>query len=529
MKRIEPGIPMNFQRLTAIALGAIYWIGSSGEALAEDSLSVDDRINQFITPITQPIADVIFWGPTINGTVLPLIVVWLAAGAIFFTFYMRFINIRGFRQSLRIVSGRYDNPDDPGEVTHFQALTAALSGTVGLGNIAGVAIAISIGGPGATFWMILMGLFGMASKFVECTLGLKYRQIDENGVVSGGPMYYLSRGLAEHGFPRLGRVLAVMAAIICIGGSLGSGTLFQTNQATAQVMNVVSGLSGGEIFAGSQWIFGLLIAIAAGAVVLGGIHSIVRVTVRLVPFMAILYVGTALVIIATHVSGIPDAISAIITGAFSPEGAAGGFIGVLVQGVRRAAFSNEAGIGSASIAHAAAKTTEPVAEGLVALMEPFLDTVVICTMTALVIILTGQHLNPGEVSGITLTSNAFATVFTWFPYLLSVAAVAFAFSTSITWYYYGQRATVYLFGDSVIADHAYKTGFILTIIIGSGMQLSAVINFADAMILGMAIPNMVGLYIMAPEVRRMLKSYMQRVASGEIRPYKELAAQPAAS
>lgn len=520
---------MNFRQIAAIALGAIYCFGSSGSAFAEDNISFDERINQFITPITQPIADAVFWGPTINGTILPLLVVWLMAGAIFFTFYMRFINIRGFRQSLRIVSGRYDNPDDPGEITHFQALTAALSGTVGLGNIAGVAIAISIGGPGATFWMILAGLFGMASKFVECTLGLKYRRIDENGVVSGGPMYYLSQGMAEHGFPKLGRILAILAAILCIGGSLGSGSLFQTNQATEQVMNVVSSLAGGEIFAGSQWFFGLIIAIAAGAVVLGGIHSIVKVTVRLVPFMAILYVSTALVIIVTHASGIPDAISAIITGAISPEGAAGGFIGVLVQGVKRAAFSNEAGIGSASIAHAAAKTKEPVAEGLVALLEPFIDTVVVCTMTALVIILTGQHLNPGEASGITLTSNAFATVFTWFPYLLSVAAVLFAFSTSITWFYYGQRATVYLFGNSLFADHAYKTGFILTIIIGSGMQLTAVISFADAMILGMAIPNMVGLYVMAPEVRRMLKSYMQRVASGEIRPYRELADQPATS
>lgn len=511
----------------SLALAPLAGASALAAAQDQDALSIDQRINALITPITQPIADGIFWGPTVNGTILPLLVVWLMAGAVFFTFYMRFINIRGFRQSLRIVSGRYDNPDDPGEVTHFQALTAALSGTVGLGNIAGVAIAISIGGPGATFWMILAGLFGMTSKFVECTLGLKYREIDENGVVSGGPMYYLSRGLAERGFPRVGRVLAVSAAVICIGGSLGSGSLFQTNQATQQVMNVVSGLSGGEIFAGSQWFFGLLIAIVATAVVVGGIHSIVRVTQRLVPVMAILYVGTALVVIASHASGIPAAMGAIITGAFSPEGVTGGFVGVLVQGFRRASFSNEAGIGSAAIAHAAAKTTEPVAEGLVALMEPFVDTVVICTITALVIILTGQHLDPGGASGITLTSNAFATVFAWFPYLLSVAAVLFAFSTSITWFYYGQRATVYLCGNSVLADRAYKAGFVATIIAGSGMQLNAVINFADAMVLGMAFPNMVGLYVMAPEVKRMLKSYLERVESGEIRPYKELADQPA--
>ena len=522
---------MNFRHIAARALGVITFPGAMltavAPALAQDGASIDDRINQIITPFTQPIADGVFWGPTVNGAILPLLVVWLMAGAVFFTVYMRFINIRGFRQSLKIVSGRYDNPNDPGEVTHFQALTAALSGTVGLGNIAGVAIAISIGGPGATFWMILAGLFGMTTKFVECTLGLKYREIDENGVVSGGPMYYLSRGLAAHGFPRLGRVLAIMAAILCIGGSLGSGSLFQTNQATQQVMNVVASLSGGEVFAGSQWFFGLLIAIAAAAVVVGGIHSIARVTARLVPFMGLLYVSSALVIIATHASGIPDAVGAIISGAISPEGITGGFVGVLVQGFRRAAFSNEAGIGSAAIAHAAAKTTEPVAEGLVALLEPFIDTVVVCTMTALVIILTGQHLNPGSAGGITLTSNAFATVFTWFPYLLSVAAVLFAFSTSITWYYYGQRSAVYLFGNSAMVERIYKSAFLLTIVAGSGMQLTAVMDFADAMVLGMAFPNMVGLYIMAPEVKRMLKSYMERVASGEIRPYIGPTGQPA--
>ncbi|GAK33778.1 sodium/alanine symporter AgcS [alpha proteobacterium Q-1] len=476
-----------------------------------------------------PLASGLFVKALDNGAIgIPFIVLWLLIGAIFFTFKMRFINLRGFVQSFRIVSGKYDNPKDPGEVTHFQALTAALSGTVGLGNIAGVAIAISIGGPGATFWMILAGLFGMTSKFVECTLGVKYRKIDENGVVSGGPMYYLSRGLEKRGMGGLGRVLAVMFAILCIGGAFGAGNMFQVNQSSQQFMDVmVPALFGPDSFmSGKTWIIGLIYAGAVGLVIIGGIRSITRVTERLVPMMGILYVTSALIILAMNIGHIPSAFGAIIAGAFAPIGIAGGFVGVLVQGLRRASFSNEAGVGSAAIAHSAAKTKEPVAEGLVALLEPFIDTVVICTMTALVIIITDMHLEAEISDGIALTSAAFASVFDWFPYVLSIAVLLFAFSTSITWYYYGERSFVYLLGgNKKLPITIFKLVFLSVLVIGSSMQLTSVMDFADAMILGMALPNIIGLYILSSEVKRMLEDYLARVRSGDLPTNAERAAQ----
>jgi len=457
---------------------------------------------------------------------MPFIVIWLFVGATFFTLFMRFINFRGFFQAIRIAKGTYDNPNDPGEVTHFQALTAAVSGTVGLGNIAGVAIAITIGGPGATFWMILVGLLGMTSKFVECTLGLHYRQFDENGVVTGGPMRYLQVGLAEHGRPKLGRFLSVLFCILCIGGAFGAGNMFQVNQSSTQVLNVLVPLTGGEesFLSGKPWIVGALYSVVVGMVIIGGIRSITRVTEFLVPIMAAVYLTAALIVLGGHIADIPAAFAAILSGAFSPEGVTGGFIGVLVQGMRRAAFSNEAGVGSASIAHAAAKTKEPVAEGMVALLEPFIDTVVICTVTALVIIVTGMHTDAGGRDGIALTSAAFATVIDWFPYILSIAVVMFAFSTSITWFYYGHRSFLYLVGNKPTADLMFKVTYLMVLIVGSSMTLTAVMDFADAMILGMAFPNMIGLYILAPKVKAMLDSYNKRLKSGEIKRY---AAEPA--
>ncbi len=452
----------------------------------------------------------------------PFIVLWLLVGAVFFTLRMKFINFRGFRHAIEVAMGKYDDPEDPGEVTHFQALTAALSGTVGLGNIAGVAIAISIGGPGATFWMILAGLFGMTSKFTECTLGVKYRSIGADGVVSGGPMYYLSRGLAKRGLGGLGRVLAVLFALLCIGGSFGAGNMFQVNQSTQQFMDVmVPWLFGaGSFMEGKPWIVGAIYAVFVGMVIIGGIRSITRVTERLVPLMAFIYVSAALVILGSNLEHIPAAFSAIFTGAFLPQGVAGGIVGVLVQGMRRASFSNEAGVGSAAIAHSAVKTTEPVSEGMVALLEPFIDTVVICTMTALVIVITDMHHQAGLADGIALTSAAFATVIDWFPIVLSVAVLLFAFSTTITWYYYGERSFLYLVGtDKKRAELAFKLFFLAIVIVGSSMQLTSVMDFADAMILAMAFPNMIGLYIMAGEVKSMLDSYRARIASGEIQPY----------
>jgi AGCS family alanine or glycine:cation symporter len=444
---------------------------------------------------------------------VPIVVVWLVFGAIYFTLKMNFINFRGFKHAIELVKGDYDDPNDKGEVSHFQALTTALSATVGLGNIAGVAIAISIGGPGATFWMIAAGLLGMSAKFVECTLGVKYRQVSESGEVSGGPMYYLRDGLAKYKMAGLGKVLAVVFAVLCIGGSFGGGNMFQANQAYAQVAGQFPAL------AGNGPMFGLILAILVGTVIIGGIKSIANVTEKIVPFMAVLYVGAALIIILLNITEVGNVFALIFKGAFAPAAGFGGIIGVLIQGFRRAAFSNEAGVGSASIAHAAAKTNEPVSEGIVSLLEPFIDTVVICTMTALVLIITGFHDVQG-VEGAQMTSQAFGSVFSWFPYLLVVAIFLFAFSTMISWSYYGLKSWEYLFGKSKLSEYTYKLLFLVCIIIGSSVSLGAVIDFSDMMILAMAFPNILGLLILSKEVKFDLNSYFSRLKSGEIKKYK---------
>jgi AGCS family alanine or glycine:cation symporter len=479
-----------------------------GLAAPVSAQAIDEQINTAIAPVTDFITSTVFYSVNIGGTNLPLVVVWLIIGAVTMTIWMRFINIRGFRQALRIVRGDYFDPAHEGEVTHFQALTAALSGTVGLGNIAGVAVAISLGGPGATFWMVCAGLLGMSSKFVECTLGVKYRRINADGTVSGGAMYYLSRGLAERGLPRLGKFLAVFFAIMCIGGTFGAGNMFQANQSFQQFA-AVTGFNYG-------WVYGLVVAGLVALVIIGGIKSIARVTDKLVPLMCLIYITAAVAIIAAHLHEIPHAFSLIISGAFSPTAVGGGFIGVLITGFQRAAFSNEAGIGSAPIAHSAVATSEPVTEGFVSLLEPFIDTVIICTMTALVIVITDQYEVQG-VEGVTLTSDAFASVITWFPYVLSVAVILFAFSTMITWSYYGLQVSKYLFGDSRTTDLVYKSIFCAFTVIGSSMQLDNVVGVSDAMIFLMALPNVLGLYLLAPVVKADLDSYLARLRSGEIR------------
>ncbi len=511
---------------------------------AEKTLS--ERINDAFVPIVNAMGTVLNWAPLSaigihdpvvrneqgiamldeNGeersSPIPFIVLWLIIGAIFFTIFMRFINIRGIKHSIDILKGRYDNPDNPGEVTHFQALTTALSATVGLGNIAGVAIAITVGGPGATLWMIIAGLLGMSSKFVECTLGVKYRKIDENGVVSGGPMYYLSQGLKKRNMKGLGLVLSFIFAILVIGGAFGGGNMFQANQAFSQLSLMAPSISGYGAY------FGIILAVLVGIVIIGGIKSIARVTDKIVPIMALLYVGTALIIIFMNIDKTGSAFGLIINGAFSPDALKGGIIGVLVVGFQRAAFSNEAGVGSAAIAHSAVKTDEPISEGYVALLEPFVDTVVICTMTALVIIFTGQYTNPQGLEGAQLTSQAFGTVFTWFPYLLVIAIFLFAFSTMISWSYYGLKGFDYLFGNFAerifgnrkVSDTIFRVMFLGFIVVGASSSLGAVTDFSDMMILTMGIPNILGLLIMAPEVRDDLKDYIRRVKSGEIIRYK---------
>ncbi len=447
-----------------------------------------------------------------QGIQIPFILAWLICGAVFFTLVFRFVNLRLFGLAIQVVRGVHDDPDEAGEVSHFQALTAALSGTVGLGNIAGVAIAISIGGPGATFWMILAGLLGMSTKFVECTLGVKFRKIDpDDGEVHGGPMWYLSRGIIQrfngNMFGKvLGYSLAALSAILVIGGSFGGGNMFQVNQAASQFTSVTGWLQN------STWVFGLVMAILVGFVILGGIRSIARVTDKVVPFMCGVYVLAALVVIFGSYDKIGWALGEIVRGAFIPSAAYGGLIGVLIQGFRRAAFSNEAGVGSASIAHSAVKTDMPASEGIVALLEPFIDTVLICTMTALVIIITGEYQaytgDDSTAAGVALTSSAFEQVISWFPFVLMIAVVLFAFSTMITWSYYGLQASKYLFGDRPAVDYGYKLIFCLMVVVGATMNLGAVTDFSDAMILGMAFPNILGLYILYPYVQEELDRYL---------------------
>ena len=503
----------------------------------------DQKINDGFASATAWFVDAIFAEiPILGGVGVPWVLIVLLFGAAYFTWYFRGINLRKFGTSIRIIQGKYDSleeghqvevsetvytsdgdqPDtiriegDHGEVTHFQALTAALSATVGLGNIAGVAIALSLGGPGATFWMILVGLLGMASKFVECTLGVAYREIDASGKVYGGPMYYLKKGLGEKGLGKLGGILAVVFSVMCIGGSFGGGNMFQVNQAFKLFEHVTGGEA--SFIYGNGWLFGLLMAILVGIVIIGGIKKIAKVTDKIVPLMVATYVLAILTVLAINYTAIPDAFSAIFSGAFTGEGVAGGFVGVLIQGFRRAAFSNEAGIGSSSIAHSAVKTKYAASEGLVALLEPFIDTVVVCTMTALALIITGQLVIGAELSdaqGVVLTANALKSGISWFPYLLSFAVILFAFSSMISWSYYGYQAWSYLFGRSKKVEYTYKLIFCLFVIVGAAAGLEAVTDFSDAMIFAMLVPNMVGLFILLPKVKEELHRYLTAIRAAK--------------
>lgn len=475
---------------------------------------LDDKINDIIKPAVDAMSSVFFYTPfAAIGFDMPLVVLWLVIGATFFTLYMGFINVRGIKHAYQLIRGDYDKPEDEGEVSHFQALVTALSGTVGLGNIAGVAVAISLGGPGATFWMILAGFLGMSSKFVECTLGVKYRKLNDLGEVSGGPMYYLSEGLRRKGLARLGKVLAVTFAILAIGGSFGGGNMFQANQSFAQLANVF------PYFEGKGFYYGLVIAFFVGIVIIGGIKKIASVTDKIVPFMVVIYVITSLIIIFVNFAHIGDAFREIFSGAFTADGIKGGVVGVLVVGFQRAAFSNEAGVGSAAIAHSAVKTDEPVSEGIVSLLEPFVDTIVVCTMTALVLIFSGYAHEQQELTGSALTSAAFSSVLPWFKYVLLVAIILFAFSTMISWSYYGMKSWTFLFGNTKNMENIYKLLFLCFTVMGASASLGAVIDFSDMMILGMAFPNILGLYFLSGEVKDDLKDYFKRLKSGEIKKY----------
>ncbi|APU43376.1 alanine/glycine:cation symporter family protein [Streptomyces sp. TN58] len=481
--------------------------------------SIDDAVSGFFEPIATWLGEVVFYSVPVGGTQIPLIVAWLVVAGIVFTLWFGGVQIRKFRLAVNVVRGKYDEKGSAGEVNHFQALTAAVSGTVGLGNIAGVAVAVSIGGPGATFWMILCGLLGMATKFVEVTLGVKYREVHADGTVSGGPMHYLPKGLADRFGSRgktLGKVLAVLASTFVLFFGLFGGNLFQVNQSYAQLVSVTGGESGMLGSSAGALFFGILIAALVGIVLLGGIRSIASVTSKLVPAMAGIYIAACLVVILVNVTAVPAAISTIIEGAFNPQGVAGGVLGALIIGFKRAAFSNEAGLGSAPIAHSAVKTKHPASEGLVALLEPFIDTVIICTMTALTIVIAnpaswGEARKGESIGGVTITSDAFATVLPWFPYILTIAVMLFAISTVLTWGYYCMKAWTHLFGRSRASELTFKVMYTLVAVAGSLLTLQTLIDMADAVLFMLAVINIIGLYLLAPVVKRELNSFLDYV------------------
>lgn len=478
---------------------------------------IDDTINAATAPIATAIGALVFFKIPVFGADLPLVVLWLVIGAIFFTFRMGFVNIWGFKHAIELVRGDYANPDDAGEVSHFQALATAVSGTVGIGNIGGVAVAVTVGGPGATFWLIMAGFLGMSTKFVECTLGVKYRNENPDGSVSGGPMYYLSKGFSERGMVGFGKFVGTFYAIGIFVGALGIGNMFQSNQAYVQLNNVTGGM-----FDGLGWLVGIAMAVVVFAVIIGGIKSIAAVTEKIVPFMAIFYCFFALIVIFMNYAAIPEAVSNVFTGAFTGEGVAGGALGALIIGFQRAVFSNEAGIGSASIAHSAVRTNEPVTEGMVSLLEPFIDTIVICTITAMVIG-TAAVANPGfagDATGIAMTSAAFEGQISWFPVPLAIAGMLFAFSTMISWSYYGLKGWTYLFGEAAVGQTIYKLIFCVFVVLGCTVQLGPILDISDALVFLICVPNILGLYILAPIVKREMDDYMARIRSGEIRKFK---------
>ncbi len=484
---------------------------------AKPATGFDAKVNAITAPIAVAFGKFVFFKIPVFGAQLPLVVLWLVIGGVFFTIYTRFIGIRAFKHAIELVRGDYSDPNSHGEVSHFQALATAVSGTVGIGNIGGVAVAVTVGGPGATFWLIMAGILGMSTKAVECTLGVKYRTENPDGSVSGGPMYYLRKGLEERGMAGLGKFMGMFYAVGIFIGALGIGNMFQSNQAYVQLNNVVGGALDGY-----AWVIGIIMAAIVFAVIIGGIKSIAKMTEKVVPFMAGFYCLFALIVIFMNYAYIPAAIGNIFTGAFTGEGVAGGALGALIIGFQRAVFSNEAGIGSASIAHAAVKTNEPVTEGVVSVLEPFIDTIVVCTITAMVIG-TAAAANPdfaGDAKGIAMTSAAFEAQLSWFPIPLAFAGMLFAFSTMVSWSYYGLKGWTYMFGESDFGQTIYKVIYCVFVALGTMVSLGPILDISDALVFLICVPNILGLYIMAPIVKREMDSYFARVKSGEIKRFK---------
>lgn len=474
-----------------------------------EAAGIDDTIEKYFAPFSDAFSSFIFAPVTIYGAQVPILIFLMIAASIFCTFYLRVPAIWGFKHSLYQIFHKKDTSGHKGEVSSFGALATALSGTIGLGNIAGVAIAISIGGPGAMFWMCMGALFGMALKFCEVTLSLKYRRFNQDGSVSGGPMFYIEQGFAQKGYHKLGKTLAYIFALACLPGTVGGGCMLQTNQAAQQFIVITGGES--SFFANHSWLFGLFVAIIVGLVIVGGIKSIANVTSKVVPIMCVIYIAACIIIIVTHFTQIPHAVYTIFHEAFFPKAVAGGIIGSIIIGLRRSIQSNEAGIGSSPIAYAAVKTNEPVSQGFVSMIEPFLDTVVVCSMTAFVIILTGEYLNYTDgISGVELTSAAFQSVMSFFPYVLAVVIILFALSTILSWAYYGQKAWTFLVGEGRKRIILYQLIFCLFIIIGSSMNIKSVIDFTDATYLVMAAPNLIAIFVLLKDIKSDLKLYCQR-------------------
>lgn len=455
---------------------------------------------------------------------IPLIVVVLLAGGLFFTFRFGFINVRMFRHSIDVIRGRYDRPEDRGEVSHFQALTSALSATVGLGNIAGVALAISMGGPGAIFWMWIAAFFGMSMKFSSVTFAHLFRRVHEDGRVLGGPMVYLDAGLAERApaLAPLGKLFSVIYALFVILAALAAGNMFQGNQTATLVGSTFFSQIEEQLVV--KFVIGVVLALLTGVVIVGGIRRIGEITSRLVPFMCVFYITVCLLLVFLNITDVPAMFGQIFSGAFNAEALYGGFVGVLVQGARRAVFSNEAGLGSAAIAHAAARTEEPVREGLVAMIGPFVDTIIVCTMTALAILITGAYQSETSVD-IQITAEAFAQLGAFAPYALAIAVFVFAYSTMIAWGYYGERGAEYLFGPRAITP--YRVLYVITIVVGPILSIKAVLDFADMLLLSLAFPNIIGMAIMARKVKGLTDDYVRRFRSGEMKPVGALINQPA--
>ena len=476
------------------------------------AIAIDDALNAFFEPIANFASGIIFYAEPFSGYNIEIILLWLVAAALFFTIYLGFINVRFFAHAIDILRGKYDKVSGDGEINRFQALTTSLSGTIGLGNIAGVAVAISVGGPGAVVWMMLMGFFSMTTKFVEVALGVKYRHRVKKGereTFSGGPMYYLRDAINNRNVPFLGSFLAAFFAIACVLGTLGAGPIFQTNQAYQQLVGVTGGES--SFFADKAWLFGLCMVFLVGIVIIGGIKSIARVAERVVPIMGGVYLLAALVVVGIHYADVPAAIATIFKEAFAPEAGLGGLLGALLMGVRRAAFSNEAGFGTASIAHSSAQTDSHVQQGFVGMLGPFIDTVVVCTCTALVIVVTGAYTEGNGIEGVELTSRAFADGISWFPYILVLTVFLFAYSTMISWSYYGVKAFTYLFGETKLTDSMMKIIYLAFILVGASASLDSVVLFTDSMVFAMAIPNLIGMYVLSREIKFDVRKYVQDV------------------